>query len=305
MVKLINLLDSLSRSRRVVLVLALLALLGFIDYLTGHEAPFSIFYLIPVSLAAWSLGTRMGLFTSVLSAVIWLSADFAAGQPSLSPFTPYSNALVRFTFLSITALLLTALRNAYTYQMELAWTDSLTTVGNRRAFAEAAHLELLRARRTAGPLSIAYLDVDNFKIINDEFGHSAGDSLLRVVGQTIKQRLRATDVVARLGGDEFAVLMPQAESDAAHFLVQRIRTSLAETMHTHGWPATFSIGLVTWLALPATVDELIGLADNAMYEAKSSGKNGVVHETVTSSAVRIEQSLRQTAPLRRNTSSAR
>src|SRR5687767_6351118 len=106
MVKLINLLDSLCRPARLVLVLSLLALLGFIDYLTGHEASFSVFYLIPVSLAAWSLGRRIGLLTAVLSAVIWLSADFAAGQPSLSPLTPYWNAFVRFTFLLITALLL-------------------------------------------------------------------------------------------------------------------------------------------------------------------------------------------------------
>jgi diguanylate cyclase (GGDEF)-like protein len=221
--------------------------------------------------------------------VIWLSADFAAGQPFPSPVTPYWNAFVRLVFLSTTAILLTALRDAYSYQRELARIDPLTAVPNRRAFAEAAQIELLSARRSARPLSIAYVDVDNFKSINDKFGHSAGDALLRAVGATITSCLRRTDVVARLGGDEFAVLMPEANADAAHVIVQRIGTSLTTVMTTSRWPATFSVGLVTCLAMPATVDELIGLADAAMYRAKSSGKNGVVHEMLTATLVRGEE----------------
>jgi diguanylate cyclase (GGDEF)-like protein len=123
------------------------------------------------------------------------------------------------------------------------------------------------------------MDVDDFKLINDRLGHSAGDRLLRLVADTIRQNVRGIDVVARLGGDEFAVLMPETDERAAQVVIRRVRRQLLEAARREDWPVTFSAGLVTWIAPPAGVDEMLRAADELMYDAKRHGKNTVRHTT--------------------------
>ena len=160
-------------------------------------------------------------------------------------------------------------------EKRISRTDPLTGVSNARYFIEFAAIELDRARRYGHLLTIVYLDLDNFKYVNDNFGHLTGDRLLKLIADKVHGRIRAIDIVARLGGDEFVILLPEVSFDDAQVVVERMRTLLLEVMKGNDWPVTFSIGMITHRSLPESVDRLIKEADDLMYVAKRNGKNQI------------------------------
>lgn len=161
---------------------------------------------------------------------------------------------------------------------ELSLRDPLTGCYNRRHFMHALRHEIERGQRYDAHCSVAILDVDNFKQINDRLGHQAGDEVLLGVAQACQAVMRATDVFARIGGEEFAVLLPQTRADEAHALVDRLRLHV-QTLTFDAWPAlervTLSGGVVSATST-AQVDAVMHAADHAMYRAKREGKNRVV-----------------------------
>ncbi len=163
---------------------------------------------------------------------------------------------------------------------QLAEIDPLTGALNTRAFIERATREISRSRRHGRPLSLAYMDLDNFKAVNDTKGHAQGDEVLRKVVSTLKSRSRAQDLVARLGGDEFVILFAETDSKGASQAVENLQQTLTKAMEQEGWPVTFSIGLLTHQKPPTDLGEIITTADNLMYGAKKSGKNQVRHLTL-------------------------
>jgi diguanylate cyclase (GGDEF)-like protein len=170
-----------------------------------------------------------------------------------------------------------ALKEARDHESELARTDPGTEVANARAFREMAAVELERARRYKRPLTLAFIDVDNFKAVNDKYGHDVGDTLLRELAATIKRNIRTTDAVARVGGDEFVVLFPETDGQPARELLDRIRKIVHDVVRKNGTPMTLSVGAVTFSTFPSTVDEIIKRADDLMYDVKRHGKDGVAH----------------------------
>jgi len=130
------------------------------------------------------------------------------------------------------------------------------------------------------PLSMMMLDIDYFKRINDTHGHAMGDAVLQRLGSTMKNSLREIDVIARLGGEEFAILLPQTTLDQASELAQRLRTRIAEesipSAQGTAIEFTVSIGLDAWQETDANLDALLKRCDQAMYQAKNSGRNRVV-----------------------------
>jgi diguanylate cyclase (GGDEF)-like protein len=158
---------------------------------------------------------------------------------------------------------------------DLARIDSLTTVPNRRAFYEALDKERVKSARYRRPFTIAYLDLDNFKKVNDSLGHAVGDELLVQVASGLRSNLRASDCVGRLGGDEFAILLPETDATAAQLVLSKLRLRLLEEMKAHSWKVTFSIGAATFLDPPDSLDVIIRMADETMYAIKTHGKNNV------------------------------
>jgi diguanylate cyclase (GGDEF)-like protein len=122
------------------------------------------------------------------------------------------------------------------------------------------------------------LDLDNFKTVNDRFGHSTGDILLRFVAQTLQENIRVTDTVARLGGDEFAILLPETGRNVAEVIMQKIQKINLDIMRRHGWPVTLSIGVVSFTSPPSTVDETLRISDQLMYSAKNNGRNSIQYD---------------------------
>jgi diguanylate cyclase (GGDEF)-like protein len=161
----------------------------------------------------------------------------------------------------------------------LATLDALTGIGNRRVFYARAEAELARCRRKNMPLSLLMIDLDRFKMINDQLGHAAGDDTLRRFVALVSPHLREYDFFARLGGEEFAVLLPEATEEVAIAIAERLRElAEAERLPAPGFPTptTASIGAAQLIENEQSIDQLMHRADQALYAAKSSGRNRVV-----------------------------
>jgi diguanylate cyclase (GGDEF)-like protein len=265
---------------RLVFCVMLILLIGLLDYLSGPEFAFSIFYLPPIALGAWHVNRRAGTFLAFLSALVWATADHLAGANYTNPLAWYWNTGVRLGFFLITLFLVADLRTKLRLLEELSFLDSLTGAANSRKFYFIAERELLRMKRNGKMMTLAYFDLDNFKAVNDTQGHPQGDALLKEVATTMKRHVRATDLVARLGGDEFALLLPETDQEAANHVLTRLRSELLETMRKRGYPVTFSVGAVTFLKPVESVKAMVQAADNLMYEVKHHQKNALRLEVV-------------------------
>ena len=175
---------------------------------------------------------------------------------------------------------------------ELATTDSLTGVYNRRTFSELAEPQLSRSRRSKLPVSLLMLDLDHFKRINDTYGHLAGDDVLKAFSQLVRNLLRKEDLLARYGGEEFVVLLPGSPQEAAKVLAERIRDETASKQldaNGHLVRATVSIGVSSEAGdtLPS-LEAMLGRADEALYKAKNDGRNNVVALPMPVEAILVE-----------------
>lgn len=157
-----------------------------------------------------------------------------------------------------------------------ATTDELTGLANRRVFMEQAERELGRSQRYGSSCSIALIDLDYFKQINDRDGHAAGDLALVTLARTCRASLRETDLAARIGGDEFALLLPQTGAAPACEVVERLRAALAAGPGPDAPAMTISVGVVSFPEVAGPLDVLLRQADEALYRAKEAGRDRVV-----------------------------
>ena len=243
-----------------------------LDFLTEAELAFSLFYVIPVALLVWFVSLSAATIAAGIGAGLGLFLDLTSDVPFSHPVVPYWNALATVALYLAAIGLLRVLKRALSEEKELARTDGLTGVANRRRFIEAAEMELARSARYKHPFTIVYVDVDDFKTLNDRFGHGRGDDVLRAFAGLIGETARFSDLVARLGGDEFGVLLPETEATGA----ERFLTRLRERLRNEPWlDATASIGAVTFLEVPRTIEDMVAAADSLMYDVKRAGKNGM------------------------------
>lgn len=263
----------------IIIGITLIGVIGVVDFMIGYGLSFSVFYVLPISIVTWFTSRQFGLLASFVSAFVWFSADIATGRSYLNTLIPVWNTVIRLVFFVIITLLLSALKRAIQRESELARIDYLTGAINSRFFYELAQMEIDRFQRYKHPFTLTYIDLDNFKTVNDQLGHSIGDQVLRKVISSVKKNLRRTDVVARLGGDEFVLLLPETDQESAYVVINKIRGELLEEMRQQNWPITFSIGVLTCRVAPNTIDELIKMADDLMYSVKHDGKNAVKYFT--------------------------
>jgi diguanylate cyclase (GGDEF)-like protein len=269
-----------SRRFSIILGFILIAIVGYVDYVTGREVSFAIFYLIPIGLITWYTGRQPGVLASVASALTWFFDEYTGTDLSRYPAVPYWNAVGMLGFFLVVTYILAELKDAMRKEKKMARTDYLTGAENIGSFTEMVNDEIRRAERYGHPFSVAYFDLDNFKNINVTLGRSTGDDLLRRVVKTIKSATRKTDIVARLGGDEFAILMPETNCEHADAAVAKVQESLLKAMQMNNWPVTFSIGVVTFVTPPESVDALMRAVDAVMHSVMLGGKNEIRHEVV-------------------------
>jgi diguanylate cyclase (GGDEF)-like protein len=266
----------------IVVGVLLLSLVGYLDYITGTEFSFSLFYLLPISLISWAIGERFGLLFAILASGVWMVVDISINNNRTNNLFAYMwNATARLGFFLLPVFMI-RLNRALQREQELARTDFLTGVLNARFFHELAQMEMNRSVRYKRPFTIAFIDVDNFKSINDTFGHTTGDTVLQAIAMNIKSRLRRTDIIARVGGDEFVILLPETDAQTAPVVISNMQQALLKEMDESGWSVTFSIGVLTLNSPPLSVDHMLGRADQLMYMVKNNGKNNIeyaIHPT--------------------------
>jgi diguanylate cyclase (GGDEF)-like protein len=266
----------LSRAAIVAISGAAVALIGVLDWVTGYEVSFGVFYLAPVAVTTWYASRRTGFAFAVGSSFVWYAAEIAAGYPYDHPLIPVWNAFVRLSFFLITATLMAAVRLRLDAERLLATTDGLTGLLNSRAFRERLEQQLAIAQRTGRPFTLVYVDLDDFKRINDTYGHGEGDRQLRAVGRVLVDETRKTDSVARLGGDEFALILPDTDRSGAETVTGKLAPLLRRATIGVAAPLTCSVGAVVFREPPRNADEAIAAADRLMYDAKSRGKDAAV-----------------------------
>ena len=257
----------------------IVGLLGLIDYATGNELTLSLFYLIPIVLVTWVVNRPTGLFMCFMSGLTLLTAEIAAGQTYSYPLYYFLNTLIRTLFYVFIVYLLAELQKSREEEQHAARTDYVTGAVNARYFNELLQMEISRIRRYPHPITLVYIDVDNFKLVNDLFGHKMGDDVLRCIATELKSQLRVTDTVARMGGDEFVMLLPSTRQPEARMVVSKVYNHLIEKMRQRNWPVTFSMGVVTCEFSPYSAEQLVNMADELMYEVKNSTKNDIRFRT--------------------------
>lgn len=258
--------------------LLLVGLIGQIDYLTGVEISFSIFYLLPIAVVTWYAQPWVAYSFCCISAIIWFMSDYTSGATYSHWLIPIWNTMVRLSFFFMTAFLLNKLKGYLKNEETLARTDGLTQLLNGRAFKDVTSRSIGLAARHGHPVVLGYIDVDNFKEINDTVGHDEGDRVLQVVARTLNGCIRSTDVAGRLGGDEFAVFMPEIGAEGARTAFNKIQAALAQVAAEHNWPIGFSMGVAIFPRAPSGVEDALRVGDRLMYQVKRSGKNNLFFE---------------------------
>lgn len=248
--------------------------LGTIRTSTDGEFSLSTLALLPVLFIAWIGGRKGGLLVAFVAAAMWTLGDIATERQFTASWIPWANSATRLLTYSLVALLVAQLRLQFQWEHKHATRDALTGLRNRRDFLRAGDAEVDRSRRYAHSLAVAFLDLDDFKQVNDSRGHAAGDAALRATAGALRGALRSSDRVARLGGDEFAILLPEIGHDAALETGRKISSAVNDALRDFP-PVRVSVG-VAWFA---TVDRdfrgMVKAADELMYEVKKGGKNDV------------------------------
>ncbi|MBI3158878.1 MAG: diguanylate cyclase [Chloroflexi bacterium] len=268
-------LDQRSRAFWALLGLPLTLVVAWADLLTGYEYAFSLFYLAPISLSAWYAGRRVGVPMAILSGFMWVAADVLTRQSYLSQTVIIWNTVIRTSVFLLVGLLVADLRRAIRAERRLSQTDGTTGASNARYFQSFLKWEIDRAARFGHPFTLAFIDLDNFKQVNDTYGHLKGDEVLQAFAVAAQRGLRRSDLLGRLGGDEFTILLPELDETPARETLERVREAAAAELDSLGVHITFSIGAVTFLRSPGEPDRAIQLADHLMYEAKNTGKNQI------------------------------
>lgn len=200
-------------------------------------------------------------------------SNFINNSIPTGPFL--TDALVAFGTSLLTIYLARTVRKNHFSTVKLATTDWLTGLHNRRNFETITDLEIAKQKRYGGVFSLAFIDLDNFKMLNDAIGHRAGDMALQLLAQILREHTRTTDSIARLGGDEFAILIPNTLESDCQALCNHLSGMIEKMMAETHFDITASIGHTTFDHAPESTITAIQIADKAMYAAKRKGKKCV------------------------------
>lgn len=258
---------------RFLLVVAEIALITFLDYeVAGTYYSLDVLYCLPVIQAA-RIGairslrrsdTQTSTIVGVVSALAWSIAEAAVVWPTF-PLSAFAmNVFTR----SVTFTVLGRVVAKLWKEREYSRKDVLTGLANRLEFTERFEAEQLRSERSGNPYSLLFIDIDQFKTLNDDYGHNVGDTALKVVSGILSGNSRSVDTVARIGGDEFVLLFPETNEYICGILVTRIRTVAEKKFKAEGWPISLSIGQVTVSGKEKSLDEVLHDADRKMYSNK-------------------------------------
>jgi diguanylate cyclase (GGDEF)-like protein len=263
------------KTKQIITSFILLIVLFILDSSTSWELSFTLYYLLLVLMVGIKISFRWGILFCILTIISGASSDIINDYPYTDCFYFYVRHINRFIIYLVIVYMASKCKNACEYERYKSYYDYLTNIYNRRGFYHALDVERKRAQRNNTQLAVVYIDCDNFKEVNDQFGHRRGDELLVEIALMLKKFIRAIDTVARIGGDEFVVIFVDSDLKTISETVNRLHIKLTEEIKNLGFNVTFSCGLGVFEYLPIDDDEIIFLVDNLMYESKRTGKNKV------------------------------
>ncbi|WP_019612789.1 GGDEF domain-containing protein [Psychromonas ossibalaenae] len=262
----------------------MILVLAIVQFGVGVSINIAPIYIFPLLFNSWYGNKKGGIFLAVFSAILLSIVEVVLSKNSLSISelifftTPY---LIAYPLLVV---LVTNFRTVHQVEITAADTDNLTGVHSVRSFYCELANEILRSKRYSHVFSLAYIDIDNFKKINDSLGHSEGDKLLIEVADCLRESLRATDVVARLGGDEYVCLLPETRQEEAKAAFVKVSDLLKEKMKKYQWAVSFSVGVVSFENVPDDIKEAIKIADKLMYSVKNNKKGNIAYQVYQTKA---------------------
>lgn len=271
-------------AQRLTFIVSFLIIFGvsYVYKAVGTDISLMLLYAVPVLLSSRYCGKKEGLLVAFCATLSWFTVTVVHVSPDEEITVLTWNTLTRlgiFSLIAYTVALQARLRISLNRERLRADTDHLTGLLNKEAFRKRVEEEINRSRRYQHTLTLVFLDLDNFKVVNDTQGHARGDKLLQQVSQTINDTIRKTDVAGRIGGDEFAICYPETDAEQARKVIQKLLASMDIMTSQSGWQITASIGVLTCTEFCESFDILLGKADQLMYEAKVNGKNNAVFMT--------------------------
>ena len=255
---------------------ALFLAVAVLDRATSNALSLAPFYLFPILLVAWNCGRSWGLVFAIAAVSTQVVQAMLQESPYVKPihlYIAYVNVLLEYV---IVVVLTGMLRKLYNQERFTARIDALTGARNRKGFQEALGNEIARHERKGITFCLAYIDCDNFKQVNDSYGHAEGDRLLKAVADVAVETLRRSDTVGRIGGDEFAVILPETGRTEALFVVDKLQHKLRAVTRLRQWRVSFSIGVAVFDKTPGAATAAMEFADRLMYTAKESSKGFTV-----------------------------
>lgn len=252
---------------------------------TGRtESPLLNLYLLVIITSGLTLGKLTTLLEFILITCIYLYLGYPVFEGKAFSLDDFTHLMIQFAPFLLIAYLITMLaadlhfaRRMFQFMSE---TDELTGLLNKRAFVKFSSREIAKSERYSHPFSIMMIDADSLKMVNDKYGHEAGDKLIRTMANTIRITLRDTDILARYGGDEFIVFLPETSAEDALEVAERVRQAVELIVFrviSKQIPVTASVGVATYPTDTGEPDEVMNLADRAMYFSKQKGRNKVTH----------------------------
>lgn len=257
---------------------------GVAEWTTKVEVAFTLAYLLPVAMAAWHIGLFGGGVLAIAATGTAVAVDLLIHRPQPHPAILVVNVVAQLMVFAFFGVLLSHLRRLLDQTHLLATTDPLTGLSNRRTFLAAAEREVARARRFGHAFSIAYIDVDDFKSINDRLGHHIGDQVLVAIAGTLVGSVRNVDCVARMGGDEFALLLPETDDEGAATVVAKLAAQLESAEWNLPYRIRCSIGCLTVQDPTVAIETVIARADALMYEIKARSRGTRKHANLAAGA---------------------
>lgn len=253
---------------------------GYVDYVTGIEIRIFPLYFLPLMFAAWHTEKIPALVLSLLAAVSWICSMYFGGREYSHSYIWAINFFTQGSTFVIVTVLFSHIRKLLAQERASSRTDGLTGLNNSRSFYEQVSLLLKLCQRKKRPITLAYVDLDNFKHANDSMGHLYGDELLCKVAKVFRTNLRASDIAARMGGDEFAIMLPEASAADAQTALNKILTRIVQTPQLKACSVTASIGAVSYPVPPDDIEQMVRAADELMYKVKKTCKNKLLIESM-------------------------
>lgn len=269
---------------QILLILGEVALISFMGYAagsyltreTGQYISLDLLYCLPIIQtarlsaihASRRYDTQTPIIIGILLAFVWSSIEAAVIWPDFPMAVFILNTFTRSVVFTVIGRVLIKLWREKEYSRK----DTLTELANRREFLERLRVEQSRSERTRHPYSLLFIDIDQFKTMNDIHGHQVGDEALRVLANILIECSRKVDVAARLGGDEFVLLLADTNELSCEMMLKRIEEATKQAFEIRSWPISVSIGRTTNIGNSQEAENVIGLADRNMYAVKRTKK---------------------------------